>query len=114
MHTGNQISWRRPALHIERQVNRTLIVCEVLKDPVRQLVQEHLELFRSFLVDQVRRHLDFQMRTSLVLGDVEILHQEDQPEVGILQFELIARVAAHAASVPSVAGILDQARSLKQ
>ncbi|MNZ93436.1 hypothetical protein D3C78_1125020 [compost metagenome] len=114
MHARHHIGRWRPALHIERQVHRTLVMREVLEDPIRQLIHEHLKLFRGFLVYQVRRHLNFQMRASLVLGNVEILHQEDQPEVGILQFELITRVTANAASVPGMAGILNQARHLEQ
>jgi len=79
------------------------------------VIHAFLEPFRRQRVNGVRRHFDFQVWADLLQLGVEVLDQQHEPEVGVLQLVLVARVPAHTPRVPDFPGELDhRARFLEQ
>ena len=115
MHAINEISRRRPALHIQRDMHGCLVGLAVTQHRCGQVIQHALEDTRVGAVNGVGRHLDLEVRANGVDLDVVILDQQDQAHFGVLQAVLIARVATDTALGPFVTGELDHIhRQVKQ
>src|SRR5690606_27055581 len=74
-----------------------------------QTIHELLKAFRLVSVNRMRRYFDLEMRSNGIQLAVEIFQKQDQPEVRILELELITAIAAHTGGMETIAGKIDHA-----
>ncbi|MCY1419591.1 hypothetical protein D9M71_351810 [compost metagenome] len=107
VHAVDDILGRRPALHIQGDMDGTLVRFAVGQYSRGEVIEHALECLRRCAVDGMRRHFDLEVRTDGVEFDVVVLDQQDHAEVRVLQPELVAGVATDAPLRPLMAGELD-------
>lgn len=80
-----------------------MVAVDVGQHVVGVVVQAFLQALGAELGDGMRRYLDFQVGADVLDFGVEILHQQDDPQVSVLQLVLVPGILADATGVPALA-----------